>query len=161
MKRYKKGIIIGRFQPFHFGHKHLIQKALEVCDTLVIGLGSINKYDKDNPFSIEKRHAMLAQFLEKEEVKNRIEKIIDIPDNPSDEKWFEYIMQQSRKIEVVIGNNEWVNEIFTSRKIPVITIDYLKRELYEGEKIRILMEEKKHWEDRVPYYIVETIQKNT
>lgn len=58
--KFKQGLILGRFQSFHKGHEHLINKALEVCDNLLILIGSSDKSGtKDNPFDYETRKFML------------------------------------------------------------------------------------------------------
>lgn len=57
----KIGIVIGRFQGFHEGHRHLLQSAWQKCDELVVLLGSSNKAPSiRNPFSVEQR----KEFIE-------------------------------------------------------------------------------------------------
>lgn len=52
----KIGIVIGRFQGFHKGHMHLLNKAWENCDKLVVLLGSCNRASSlKNPFTAEQR----------------------------------------------------------------------------------------------------------
>ena len=43
MKKYKLGMILGRFQIFHKGHESIINKALELCDEVIILIGSADK----------------------------------------------------------------------------------------------------------------------
>ena len=35
MKKYKTGLVLGRFQTFHKGHEYIINKALEICDKVI------------------------------------------------------------------------------------------------------------------------------
>ncbi len=51
----KIGLVHGRFQPFHNGHKFLVDKMLKECDKGVILLGSVGKKDDKNPFDIDER----------------------------------------------------------------------------------------------------------
>lgn len=35
-KKYKSGLILGKFMPFHLGHKYLIDASLEICEKLTV-----------------------------------------------------------------------------------------------------------------------------
>ena len=59
------GLVHGRFQPFHNGHKFLVDKMLKECDVGVILIGSIGKKDKKNPFSLEERKNMIGEIYGK------------------------------------------------------------------------------------------------
>lgn len=95
-KKYKLGLFIGRFQPFHKGHEMIVKKALEQCDKLVILVGSAQEsMTLKNPFSVKTR-SLLIEGTFFDEV--REEKIIILPipdrDNPSnDSSWGEYIIK--------------------------------------------------------------------
>ena len=64
MSRYKRGLIIGRFQPFHNGHLKLIQQVLEECEELIIVIGSAQfNYLYKDPLAgerIEMIHATIS-----------------------------------------------------------------------------------------------------
>ena len=52
MKKYKTGLVLGRFQTFHKGHEYIINKALEICDKVLVFIGSSDKSGTiENPFS--------------------------------------------------------------------------------------------------------------
>ncbi len=36
MKRYRRGLVVGKFCPLHRGHMYLIRKALDACDALLV-----------------------------------------------------------------------------------------------------------------------------
>ena len=60
MKQYKQGCILGRFQPLHKGHAHLIEEALKHCEKVLVFVGSSQaKRLPQNPFSYEERAEML------------------------------------------------------------------------------------------------------
>ena len=60
MKQYKTGLVIGRFQPIHIGHEKIINKALELCDKVIVFVGSSDKSGtKDNPLSYDFRKGLL------------------------------------------------------------------------------------------------------
>ena len=60
MKQYKLGLIVGRFQMLHNGHVEMISTALELCDRVVVFIGSSQKQNtKENPFSYFVREQMI------------------------------------------------------------------------------------------------------
>jgi nicotinamide-nucleotide adenylyltransferase len=60
----RRGLMLGRFQPFHKGHLALTKQILSECDELVIIIGSaqFNFIDKD-PFSAGERVLMIHKAL--------------------------------------------------------------------------------------------------
>ena len=76
----KYAVIIGRFQPFHTGHQYLIDHAKEQGLTPIILIGSANKADSKNPFSIHQRHTMIR--LSNPRLRQSF-----LPDFPSCEDW--------------------------------------------------------------------------
>lgn len=157
--KYRKGLVIGRFQPFHLGHKYLIEKALEVSEKIIIGIGSSNKNDEKNPYPADVRVEFLKKFVKEEKLEKRVSKIIKLYDNPDDDVWFENLIKKTGKFDVTVGNNPWNNGIIERHGIIAMTIGFYKRHRLEGIKIRKLIEEEKKWEDRVPQYLVRHITK--
>ena len=41
--KYNHIVFIGRFEPFHIGHKQVIEKALTLADEVIILVGSANQ----------------------------------------------------------------------------------------------------------------------
>ena len=154
VKKYTTGLVIGRFQPFHKGHHYLFEKALKISEKIIVGIGSSQTKNKDNPFDYKQRMRMLKLFIKNEKISQYITKIVALPDTPGDDDlWLKKTLQKTGKIDVVIGNNDWVNGIFKNANIPVLVVGHYKRYLLEGKKIRKLMSKDKNWEERVPIYL--------
>lgn len=160
MKKFKTGIVIGRFQPFHLGHKYVIEKALDLCDRLYLGIGSAQILDDKNPYNAEKRKEFLKEFIKEERLTHRIIKILTIDDLPDDDVWFKRLKPRIPGAQVIIGDNEWVNGIFERHGIQVCRVGYYKRHILKGTRIRNRMIEKKSVSQRVPAYIVKVINKS-
>ena len=56
-------LIVGRFQPFHKGHLFLIKKALEKANKTIIGIGSSNIIDENNPIDLRREKKLSKQFF--------------------------------------------------------------------------------------------------
>ena len=58
-------IVLGRFQPFHFGHAGLVQAAVQHAegDEVVVAIGSAQAgWEADNPWTAEERQAMIEAW---------------------------------------------------------------------------------------------------
>ncbi|PCI38714.1 MAG: ADP-ribose pyrophosphatase [Thiotrichales bacterium] len=63
--KYKYGVYIGRFQPFHLGHLHSVTTALQHCEKLLIIVGSIKQAPSlQNPFSLAQRKSLIEQCIQ-------------------------------------------------------------------------------------------------
>lgn len=83
------GIIIGRFQPLHDGHKEIILKAKKLCDKLLIVVGSANVARTiKNPWTFAERRDVIQAFLDSSGLDFEDAQIIPINDYKySDTQW--------------------------------------------------------------------------
>lgn len=154
------GLVVGRFQPFHLGHKYLFEKAFELCDTLIIVVGSANKTDEKNPYTFEKRKKMIERFLKEEGYSARVKQILPSFDIPDDYLWRNAILKETGPVDVVIGDNEEGSNIFFEEAdLPVERVGLFNREFLEGTKIRKNMKEKKPWKKHVPAYLHKDVER--
>ncbi len=135
-KKYNTALVVGRFQPLHRGHIYLLQCALQYAESLIICIGSANIMNKDNPFDLKLREKLLYRVLKREKLETKIKKVYYLSDTPDDDEWLRNAIQKAGNIEVVIGNNDWVNSIFKKAGYPVVEIPLLNRSVYEGKVIR-------------------------
>jgi nicotinamide-nucleotide adenylyltransferase len=77
----RRGVFVGRFQPFHKGHMEVIKKIVNEVDELVIIVGS-SQYSHmlDNPFTAGERITMIRRALEEEGIQLSKIWIIPVPD---------------------------------------------------------------------------------
>lgn len=68
-KKYTHSVYIGRFQPFHLGHLHIVESALKLADKLIIVVGSNNKpIDWKNPWTSTERIQMIKNSLTEDQL---------------------------------------------------------------------------------------------
>lgn len=72
MKKYKNGIIVGRFSPIHIGHEYLIDKALSQCEKVLIIISCNKLRDRNNPYTYEYRKKLIEKIYNKEILDFRI-----------------------------------------------------------------------------------------
>ncbi len=98
-------VFIGRFQPFHNGHKAVIDTALEQAKEVVVVVGSsFAARNIRNPFTFEERKAMIEacftepQYFTYEGAQGRVKmpriKVVPVSDFPYDDnKWINAIQR--------------------------------------------------------------------
>lgn len=65
----KLAVVIGRFQPIHYGHQYNIDKALSVAENVLILVGSAyNSRSIKNPFTFEERKQMIEELYNQDNV---------------------------------------------------------------------------------------------
>lgn len=90
---YDCAVFIGRFQPLHLGHEHIIREALKIAKRVLILVGSAYQpYSIKNPFSIKDRENMIKTVFPGANVH-----VLGVPDFPyNDTKWLNYIQNIAR-----------------------------------------------------------------
>lgn len=93
--KYDTLVFIGRFQPFHNGHKAIIDAALEQAREVIVVVGSsFAARNIRNPFTFQERKNMIEAVYPKEtgnakfHERNPRVKVVPVPDYPYDDsKW--------------------------------------------------------------------------
>jgi len=100
------GVFIGRFQPLHVGHEHVITHALQRVSRLIVLIGSANvARDPRNPFTYAEREAMLRSAFRHEVAEGRLI-IAPLDDHLySDTAWVTQVQRKVRAIILDHGNN--------------------------------------------------------
>lgn len=93
-KMYGTGLVLGRFQMLHNGHVGMIKTALDICDQVVVYIGSADKHGTfRNPFPYNVRRDMFDLVFPEESAADRlvVAPLNDIGagDNPI---WGQYVM---------------------------------------------------------------------
>ena len=154
---YNQGLLIGRFQPFHQGHYHAIEYALEQVNHLLLGIGSSNRsMEVKNPFTIQERILMIDSSLTPQQ-KEKIS-IHPIPDLQNHKKWVDLIEQTLPSFDVVFTNDDITGRLYTKKGIPVRDIPFLNRVHLSGTVIRHLISSKKEWQHLVPTGTVSVVK---
>jgi bifunctional NMN adenylyltransferase/nudix hydrolase len=101
-KKFHYLVFIGRFQPFHFGHLAILNKALELADQVIIVLGSAERPRTiKDPWTTQERVIMIRRNLSAEQ-KERVA-FIEVKDQLyNDQKWVASVQQS---VEALIFAN--------------------------------------------------------
>lgn len=143
-------LFIGRFQPFHNGHKHAIEAAQDEYD-VIIGVGSAETgHTRENPLTFEERRRLLHHCLGDDC------QIHGIPDHDNDADWMAYIEEQI-PFDTGISGNDHVRQIFSDHGHEIQQPDYRRPDYFSGTAIREAVRNREQWRDRVPACSVELL----
>jgi bifunctional NMN adenylyltransferase/nudix hydrolase len=86
-RKFQYSVLIGRFQPFHFGHQRLVEHALRMSERVIVVVGSDKQHRSvKNPFTFEERERMIRGALRNTEQART--SVIGVPDSPyNDSMW--------------------------------------------------------------------------
>lgn len=160
-KKYKFGIVCGRFQVFHKGHRSIIDEAINQCEKVAVFICSAQTSGTDiNPFDYEFRKKMVASvynFAFDSDNSFVIYPLDDLNDGyiagtvGNNEEWGRYLL---KKVEETTGmrpdaifsgaeveRNSWFNdsdivgvdEVFISRSALPISATQMRKLILESK----------------------------
>lgn len=131
-----RALVIGRFQPFHNGHKALVQAALGRGHEVVVALGSSTaKPGLRNPFTAAERRQMVEAAFPNE-VRAGTLRIVEVPDLHDPPRYVAHVLSIAGPVGVVYGNDDETLGLFELANLPVERPGLVDRPRYEARAIR-------------------------
>ena len=135
-------VILGRFQPFHRGHAHMLEFAetwrLDNCPELplIIAIGSANRPESlRNPWSHEERSDMISHWIESNDFETT-PSIISIPDIDDPPNWVSHAELYHGEAGVFLSSDDASLELYSNSKWRVVKIPMEERDRFEGWRVR-------------------------
>ena len=155
----KRGIFVGRFQPFHLGHLRVVKGILKEVDELVIAVGSSQySHEIDNPFTAGERISMIKQTLKEEGILPRCW-IIPVPDVHVHMMWVAQVVGYTPRFEVVYSNEPLTRRLFLEDgRFQVKSVPFYEREIFSATEIRKQILRGENWKELVPESVARFIE---
>jgi len=155
----KRGLYVGRFQPFHLGHLSAIREVLKEVDELVIVIGSAQySHNVSNPFTAGERLVMVREALEEYGVDYRQVWIVPVPDVHLHMMWVSSLEGYTPNFDAVYSNEPLTRRLFTEAGYKVKPIRFFDRKLYSSTEIRERIVKDEAWEKLVPKSVARFIK---
>lgn len=152
----ERGLYIGRFQPYHYGHQSVLERISKQVDEIIIGVGSAQmSHDINNPFTAGERIMMITRSLEDLDCRYYVIPIEDLQRNAL---WVAHVTSISPPFQRVFSSNPLVVQLFAERNIPVESPEMYERESHSGREIRQRMLSCGDWQKLVPPAVVDVIE---
>ena len=151
--------MIASCKPVHLGHAAILWAVCSSGGAALIGIGSSNRYNARNPFTLDETRDMielaLAEFTNYQ--------IIPIPDLDDGPRWRVVVKDLFGDLDVFVTANPYVASLLRDdyRVIPPVElIPPRERVPAEGSEVRRAMARGDDWESLVPNVIAEYIKSN-
>ncbi|WP_121823625.1 nicotinamide-nucleotide adenylyltransferase [Halostella salina] len=152
----QRGFYIGRFQPFHNGHRSMVQAIAEDVDELVLGIGSAgDSHSKHDPFTAGERIMMVTKSLVDVDL---VTYAVPIEDLDRNSVWVSHVQSMSPDFDVAYSNNPLVIQLFEEAGVEVRQSPMFNRDVLEGTEVRERMIKGTNWQPLVPDPVVEVIE---
>jgi len=146
-----RGLLIGRYQPFHIGHLQCIQNVLKKLPEVIIAIGSAQySHTLHNPFTAGERLTMIRLALDEAKIDATKYYIIPIRDLRIHDLWVAYVISQTPRFEVVFSNEPVTSRLFKEAGFRVEPLTFFDREIYSATEIRERVVRGESWDKLVP-----------
>jgi nicotinamide-nucleotide adenylyltransferase len=146
-----RGVLIGRFQPFHRGHLGVVRsiRAARPEARLLLGIGSAQEsYTWKDPFTAGERYEMIARAVEEAEVEG-IE-VVPLADIRRHGLWVRYLETLLPPFDRVYTNNPLTELLFERAGYDVERPKLIDRRRFEGVHVRERLAAGRGWRPLVP-----------
>jgi nicotinamide-nucleotide adenylyltransferase len=155
----KRGLLIGRFQPFHLGHLKGINEIFKEVDELIILLGSAQySHSYNNPFTAGERIMMVHDAL----IENGFDLsklyIIPLIDTNDNRIWVAHLTSTVPAFDNAYTHNPLVKRLLYESNINVRSTNLFDRENYSATVVRNRILNNGNWEELVPAAVAKIIK---
>lgn len=151
--------MIARWKPVHLGHAAILRAVCNSGEAALLGIGSSNRYNARNPFTLEETREMIQLVLA--EYSNF--QLIPVPDLDDGPRWRALVQDLFGALDVFVTENPYVTSLLRDdyRVLrPVELIPPRERVPAEGSAVRRAMARGEGWESLVPTAVAEYIKSN-
>ena len=153
-----RGILIGRMQPVHNGHREVIKQILTEVDEIIIGIGSAQlSHELKDPFTAGERIVMMSQALAEKDVDPSRYYIIPMQDINFNAIWPSHVKMLTPPFSIVYSGNPLVKQLFCEEGYEVRQPPLYDRLHLSGSEVRRRILNDENWQELVPQASVDLI----
>lgn len=143
-----KAVFLGRFQPFHNGHKKVVEKYRDEYEDFSVLIGSSEKEEsKDNPLSFEERKEVIHECLPELDVQGLED---ETKDKEGNRKWIENLEKKTEADLLISGNNLVKKIVEKHSDLEIQEPEMHDPEIYSGTEIRRRVRSGEEWRYLTP-----------
>jgi len=146
--------MVARWRPVHLGHLPVLHALCRRAETALIGIGSANRYDLRNPFTLDETIAMIRLVL----AEHHNYTLIPIPDLDDGPRWRTMIANQFGPLDLFVTENPYVAKLMADTYPvvrPVVLINDDEKIPIDGAMVRRAMAQGDGWRDLVPAVVAD------
>jgi nicotinamide-nucleotide adenylyltransferase len=154
-----RGLLIGRYQPFHTGHLHCVRYVLDKVAEVIFAIGSAQfSHTLHNPFTAGERITMIRLAMDEAKIDPSKYYLIPIRDLRIHDLWVPHLVSQTPRFEIAFSNEPITSRLLKEAGYRVEPIPFLDREKYSSTEIRERVVNGSSWESLVPISVATYIK---
>ena len=130
--------MVARWKPVHLGHAAVLEALVARSDEVLLGLGSVNRYDCRNPWGPEETAEMVGRVLGRP----GIHRLLRVPDLGQGARWREMVLDLFGRLDLFVTANPFVRDLLKDDyriAHPVWLIPEERRVAVDGTRVRVAM----------------------
>ena len=158
-ERFERIGMVARWRPVHRGHAPVLRALCDRASTALIGIGSANRYDFRNPFTIPETVDMIELVL----ANRKNYKLLPVPDLDDGPQWRTMILDMFGPLDLFVTDNPYVSNLLTAKYRTIRPVELISKHeqiLLDGTMVRREMARGGRWADMLPEAVAEYITRN-
>ena len=151
--------MIARWKPVHLGHAAILRALHSNAESILIGIGSSNRYNLRNPFTLEETKDMLNLVLDEPNSYT----LIPVPDLDDGPRWRVMVKEIFGELDLFVTDNPYVANLLREDYRVIRPVELIPRADHirvDGTTIRAMMARGEDWKSLVPERVAEYITSN-
>jgi nicotinamide-nucleotide adenylyltransferase len=148
--------MVARWQPVHRGHVPVLRALCDRASQALIGIGSSNRYDLRNPFTLEERIDMVRLAL----AEHTNYSLIPVPDLDNGPHWREMVVNLFGTLDLFATDNPYVTSLLAADYKTIKPVELVPKDEHvavNGSMVRKKMARGDEWRALVPEEIADYI----
>ena len=151
--------MIARWKPVHLGHASVLHALCNLAERVLIGIGSSNRYNARNPFTLRETEDMLRLAIEAHDNYE----LLPVPDLDDGPRWRKMVLDLFGELDCFVTDNPYVADLLRGDYRIVRPVELIRSEeqiRIDGATVRAMMARGEAWQAWVPEAIGFYIQQN-
>lgn len=149
--------MIARWKPVHLGHAAVVRALAVRADQVLLGIGSSNRLNARNPFSVAETRDMLGLVLEDASSVT----LLEVPDFDDGPRWRALVVEMFGRLDAFVTANPYVAGLLAEHYTIVHPVDLVpaeQRVRIDGTRVRREMARGEDWRTLVPDEVAVYVQ---
>ncbi len=158
--------LIGRFKPLHNGAALMLDAVCDQAEEVKIGIGSSNKYNLRNPFTVEETEGMIRAYLSPRHGNFKIIHVPDfahVPDYADGQQWRRYVKDHFGTLDAFVSGNDYVRNLLREDYTIINPANLIAAEKYlrmRATEVRLEMARSGSWRNLIPQEVAAYLTEN-
>ena len=157
--RFDRIGMVARWRPVHRGHAPVLRALCDRASQALIGIGSSNRYDLRNPFTLGETMDMIRLVLNGRENYT----LIPVPDLDHGPRWRAMVIELFGSLDLFVTDNPYVSSLLAADYRIIKPVEFVsedERIAVDGTMVRRQMALGDGWRDLVPKEIADYVTAN-